>query len=220
METNNTKTASYNESHARQLTLRHILYPGAYGVISEAVVALLALILFNLSDFSNRLLVSANTEANPLSLWSQPIQRIFDKLDGLAASQAITLFLVWSVVGILLYILIFRALQIIFNVKRSVGAGVEMVRQDHEKGLVYWLGSLHDLFVKVLIFLAGIAAIATGSLVCFGVASQELHRGLIEPFPANAGALALSFIGALLSVRLVALGLTLASRHFRNWYLY
>ncbi len=213
------ETVSYNESQARQLTLKHLFYPGTYGVVSEAIVAFLALILFNISDFNSQLL-GTNLKANPFSLWHQPIQHLFNKINGFAGVERITLFLLWSIVGILLYILVFRFLQIFFNVKQSVGTGVKLVRQEHERGFMRWLGSLHDFFVKMLIFLAGVSAAAIGSLVCFGIASQELRNGLISTFPDNLGAFVLSFLGAYLSVRLIALGLTLTSKHFRNWYLY
>jgi hypothetical protein len=213
--------ASYNESRVRQLKLRHLFYPGAFGLVGEAIIALLALILFNLSDFSSQLLGTGTSfKADPVSLWYQPFQHLLDKLDGYAITQRAILFLLWSVVGILLYILVFRLLQILFSLKQSVDAGVELVRKDQEKGLVRWLGSLHDFFVKALMSFAGLAAMATGSFICFSVASQELRNGLVDPLPTSAGELALSFIGAFLSVRFIALGLTLASRHFRNWYLY
>lgn len=213
------ETISYNESHNKQLTLRHIFFPGSYGMVSEAIIALLALIFFNISDFSGQLLGS-NLGASPFSLWRQPLQHLLNKLDGYATIQHLTLFVLWSIVGILIYILVFRTLQILFNVKHAVGTGVELVRQDHEMGLVRWLASLHDFFVKTLILLTGIAAVAVGSLICFGIASQELRNGLVGSFPSNIGAFILSFIGALISVRVVAIGLTLASRHFRNWYLF
>lgn len=213
------ESGSYNENQAKQIALKHIFYPGTYGLVSEAIVAFIALILFNISDFNNQLLGS-NLRANPFSLWQQPLQHIFDKINGFAVAQRIVLFLLWSIVGVLLYILVFRTLQMVFNVKQSVGSGVQMVREDQERGFVRWLASLHDFFVRMIVFLAGVAAVAAGSLICFGIASQELRNGLVNSFPTNLGAFFLSFLGALLSVRLVALGLTLASRHFRNWYLY
>jgi hypothetical protein len=219
MKTDNTETVSYNESQTRQLTLRHLFYPGIYGMAGEAIIAFLALMLFNVSEFSGQLL-GTDLDASPFSLWDHPLQHLLDKLDGYAATQQVALFLLWSVVGILLYILVFRVLQIILNVRRTVGTGVKLVRKDHQDGFMRWLGSLHDFFVKALVVLAGIAAVAIGSLICFAIASQELRNGLVGSFPANAVSFALSFLAALLSIRLIVLGLTLASRHFRKWYLY
>lgn len=212
------ETSSYNELHEKQIRLQHLFYPGAYAMVAEAAAALLALVLFNSSQFSTRLL-GTNQATSPLSLGYQPFRHLLNELDRLAIAQRLSLFLLWAVVGILVYVLVFRFLQIFINVKGSVAEGVALVRNDSQHGLFRWLASLHDFFIKTLVVLAGMAIVLIGALVCFGIASQELRNGFLESFPSNAEAFALSVIGALLSVRLIALGLTLSSRHFRKWYL-
>lgn len=214
---NNTKTTSYNEKHQKETRLHHIFLPGAYGLISETIIALLLLILFNISEFSSQF-IDADVTVNPLSVWYKPLGFVLDKLDQYSVVQQGTLFVLWAIVGALLYILIYRFLQIFFSVKRSVGSGVDFVREDPEHGFARWLGSLHDIFVKVLAALAGTAAVVLGALVCFGIASQELHAGLIRHFPANVMPLVLSVAGAVLSIRFVVMGLSLLSDRFRNWY--
>lgn len=212
------ETSSYNELRQKQIKLRHIFYPGNSAMVVEAIAAVLALILFNASQFSNELLGSSQM-TDPLSLGYQPLRHLAGKLDRFALTQQLLLFLLWAVVGILIYILVFRSLQIFIGVKGSVAEGVDLIRADSTNGLLRWLASLHDFFVKVLIVLAGMVAVLVGALVCFGIASQELSNGLLETFPSNAEAFLLSLVAALLSVRLIALGLTLSSRHFRSWYL-
>lgn len=217
MKNYNTETASYNESQLRQVRLRHIFFPGTYGLVGEVIVALLALVLFNVSQFSSQLL-GGDLNATPLSIWFRPLQHIFSKLDHYYIAQRLTLFVVWSIVGILVYILIFRFLQILMGVRRSVSTGVALVHQDPERGFGRWLASLHNFFTKTLVTLIGVVTIASGALVCFGIASQELRNGLLGSFPGNIWPLLLSLVGALISVRVVALGLSLASQRFRNWY--
>lgn len=211
------ETDSYNESHVGQVKLRHIFFPSTYGLVSEMVIALLALILFNASQFSNHLL-GEDLGANPLSLWYRPLGRIVDNLDRYYITQRATLFLLWAVVGALLYILVFRSLQIFFNIKNSMETGVELIRQDPDQGFARWLASLHDFFVKVLAAIIGVIATGAGALVCFSIASQELRNGLIGTLPGNVVAFLLSLVGAIVSVRLIVLGVSLLSSRFRNWY--
>jgi len=213
----NIKTTSYNESHEKDVRLHHIFLPGTYGLVSEAIVAFLALILFNISDFSTQF-VDADIRVNPLSVWYRPLGHVLDKLDQYYVVQQGTLFVLWAIVGALLYILIYRCLQIFFNMKRSVGSGVEFVREDPEHGFLRWLGSLHDIFVKALVSFAGMAAVTLGAMVCFGIASQELNIGLVSPFPGDIIPLVLSAVGAVLSIRFIVLGLSLLSSRFRSWY--
>ncbi len=217
MKTDNTGTVSYNESQARHVKLRHIFFPGTYGFVSEMVVALLALILFNASQFSNQW-VGEDLGANPFSLWYRPLRQIIDSLDRYYITQRVTLFVLWAVVGLLIYILIFRLFQVLFSIKDSMETGVELVREDPRRGLVRWLASLHDFFVIALAALVGLIAVGAGTLVCFSIASQELRNGLTGSFPGDIVPLLLSLVGALISVRLIVLGISLLSRRFRSWY--
>jgi hypothetical protein len=209
---------SYNETKDRQIKLRHIFFPSAYGLISEIIIAVLALVAFNLSELSNQLLSKNFGNTDPLPLWSQLLRKALDSTQNHYVLQQVLLFALWAMVGALVYVLIFRTLQLFFGVKNSVGTGLRFYRQDHARGIFRWLASLHDLFMAMLILSLGGAALAIGSLICFGIASQELRDGLAGTFPANAWPLLISLLAAVLSVRLIALGISLMSRRFRNWY--
>lgn len=212
-----TQTISYNESRDRRIRVRHIFFPGIYGLISETILALLALVWFNASNFGTQLL-GQQLGTTPFAISSEPLHILLQKLDQYHALQKILLFLLWAVAGALLYIIAFRSLQAILNVRSSVATGVTLIRRDPGHGLLRWLSSLHDLFVKALLIAGGVVAIAVGSSVCFGIASQELRNGLAGSFPENLGPLALSLVAAVLSVRCIAMGVSLVSTRFRNWY--
>lgn len=211
-------TLSYNETKDRQLKLRHIFLPSTYGFISEAVIGIVALVVFNVSTLSNQLISKNFDNADPLPVWNRLFKNALEGLQSHSGVQQVLLFLLWAFVGALLYILVFRILQIAFGVKHSVGTGLRFVRQDHSRGIFYWLASLHDFFVAAIIFIFGAGAILFGSVICFGIASQELRIGLTGTFPTSMEALFLSFAAAILSVRLITLGLSLLSSRFRNWY--
>lgn len=209
---------SYNETKHHQLELRHIFFPGAYGFVTEAIIGILALIVFNASQLNNHLLDKSFGTVDPFSLWSQILRRLLDGVGQHYIVQQVFLFSLWAVVGALIYIFVFRLLQILFGVKQSVGSGVRYVRTDHANGLIRWLASLHNFFLKMLVDVLGTAAILIGATVCFGIASEELNNGLAETFPGNIGILLLSVVGAVISVRLIVLGISLLSRRFRDWY--
>ena len=209
---------SYNETKHRQLEFRHIFFPSTYGFVAEAVIGILALIVFNASQLNNQLLSKNFDTGDPFVVWSHFIKQLLNGLSKYHIVEQVFLFSLWAVVGALIYIFIFRFIQIFFGVKQSVDSGVRYVRTDHANGLLRWLASLHNFFLKMLVVVLGAAAVFVGSTVCFGIASQELNNGLAQSFPSSVGTLLLSAVGAIISVRLIVLGISLLSRRFRDWY--
>lgn len=209
---------SYNETEQRQLKLRHIFLPGWYGFTYEAVIGIAALLIFNLSELSGELIKKNFDNADPLSVWHDVFHNLLDGFQRYDWIQQALLFVLWAMVGALIYVLVFRILQVMFGVKHSVGTGLQFVRKDHARGVFYWLASLHDFFLTSVIVVLGGAAVLFGSIVCFGIASQELKNGLTDEFPTNAWEVAVSLIAAILSIRLIFLGISLLSGRFRNWY--
>ncbi len=211
-------TLSYNEERRRELKLRHVFWPGIYEFMSETVIAVLALILFNISWLSAQLLSQNLNNVDPLALWSHIARQSLNAIGKHGDMQQIVLFGLWAMVGVLIYILAFRGIQLFAGAEHSVSRGVGYVRREHSKGLVRWLESLHDFFMLTIISIAGVSALLVGAVVCFGTASQELNNGLSEPFPHSVWPLGLSVLAAIVSVRVIILGISLLSPRFRNWY--
>ena|GEM_PF-2910066 len=211
---------SYNEQHARQLELRHLFFPSLSGMVSEIVVGLVALILFNLSTLGDQLFSRqlGSAGGDPLQASSSLFTRLLNSGQANDLVQRGLLFVLWAFVGALIYVLLFRLAQMLFGAKSSLDTGLRYVRQEHAYGLFRWLATLHDFFVKAIFVILGTAAVIGGTLLCFGIACQELRNGLTDSFPTNLGPLAISLLGAILSVRFVALGVSLLSTRFRNWY--
>ena len=209
---------SYNETKSRKTELQHIFLPGPYGLVSEAVIGVLALLFFNLSELSNHLITQNFNGEDSLPLWNQVIKNTLATVQDYSIVQQALLFMLWAIAGALLYIMVFRILQLILGAKSEVSSGVRYIKRYHSWGLFYWFISLHDFFLKVLIIIVGGAAIIIGAFVCFGIASHELSNGLASNFPDNVLPLVLSFLGAVLSIRLIVLGISLLSSRFRNWY--
>lgn len=212
------ETLSYNEEKSKRSELRYIIWPDIYGFISEAVIAVLILLLFNASNLSNRLLNDTSNNSNPFSYSFDLLTKLFSEIQKNYIFEQASIFLLWAVAGVLAYILIFRILQIVLGVNYSLSMGLKLVRKEHISGILHWLSSLHDFFLKILIVFAGVLVLFLGTFICFGIADQQLDAGLAYEFPSNLQPLALSFVGALLSLRFVVIGLILLSSHFRNWY--
>ncbi len=209
---------SYNEITSRRLELRHIFFPSAYGLVAEIVIALTALTVFNLQALTDQLLSRNIGNVDPLPLWEVRMRQFLDGTQHYQAVERVLLFAAWALFGALMYILIFRLLQAAFGVKSSVGLGVSFVRENSVGGIFYWLASLHDFFIKLIIIVLGGGAFAFGVILCFGIAIQELRNGLAGSFPGSLWLYLLSLVAAVLSVRLIGLGLSLLWPRFREWY--
>lgn len=209
---------SYNEERMQTSELRHLLPPSGYTLVAEIVVAVVALVLLNLSTLSAPLGgAGSSINASPFSLWSQVLDKLLSPSQH-ASIQQILLFILWGIVGALIYIFVFRLLQFFIRARSSLQQGVSLIQTEHSQGAMHYFASLHDFFIKLVIALLGAAAILTGALICFAIASQQLSAGLDSSFPASLGNFAIALIGAFLAVRVIAVGVSLLSPRFRDWY--
>lgn len=210
---------SYNEEQHQALALRHFFLPPRYAFVAEAVIAIVALIIFNLSALSDRLGgTEAGIDVSPLTLWGRIFNDLLGATQQYAIVQQIMLFLLWAFVGALLYILVFRFIQIFILTRGTVRQGVHLIQTEHAQGAARWFASLHDFFLKAIIIVLGGIAVLTGFLVCFGIASQELNNGLSGSFPGNMGHYLISLVSAVIAVRIIVIGICLLSPRFRIWY--
>lgn len=181
-------------------------------------MAVVLLFLFNVSAFNQQVFNSGTgVTASPFSLWGSIFDKLFSNAQG-AAIQQVLLFGLWGVVGALVYILAFRCLQFFIKAQGSVRQGASLVYTERSRGILRYFESLHDFFVKLIIILLGTMAILTGAVVCFGIASQQLNKGLDQSFPDDLLPFLVSLFGALLAVRLIVIGTSLLSPRFRIWY--
>lgn len=210
---------SHNEAVARESTLRYILWPGKYSITAEFIVGCLALILFNITNLSNQWLGRSVGVNDPFAGWSSILSHLLDKLQGYYIVQQAVIFLLWALIGALMYILIFRTLQVSFRTKQTVQAGVDAFKEGQRPGLTRWFTSLHDFFLRLVITIVGFVLIACSSLICFSLASHELKQSLDNSFPANTLTIIICLLMSLVTIRLLVVGLCLTSRHFRQWYI-
>jgi hypothetical protein len=210
---------SHSEDEQKKSKIRQLFFPDIYALVSEIIVASAALILFNTNDLSNKFLQDAADESNPFSFSFQLISNAWSNIEQIYAVQQTLIFILWAVVGALVYILFFRMIQLIFGIKYSIDTGVKLIRNEKSTGLLRWFSTLHDVLLKSLVTFVGLLIFIFGAFICFGIASQELRSGLIQEFPSNIQPIIICLISAFLSVRLVTLGLSLLSVRFRNWYI-
>jgi hypothetical protein len=210
---------SYNEELRRQEELRSLIVPPRYAALFEIVLAAVAVILFNISELSSRFLGQTPDTIHPLSLWNQLLSKFLDDIQSHTWVQETLIFILWSAAGALMFVFIFRLIQLLSFAKESVRKNSIYIDPDPRHGrLQRQMGSLHNILVRLLVGFVATVIFALAILVCFGIASQELENSLGSAFPANLGYLMISAAGAILSVRLVIIGLSLISQRFRNWY--
>ncbi len=211
------ETDSYNEFKKHQTVIRHLFLPNKYMLIGEFIFSVIILMIFNGYWLSSHIFGNEKGDKDPVSFFSDLFNTVLLEVQKEYLIQQISIFMLWAVAGALIYILIFRSLQVFFGVGHSVSEGVSLTRKEHKSGLIRWLSSLQDIFLKSLIIISCLV-ILIGALVCFGAASQELRASLVYDFPRNAYSLVLSLIGAFVSVRFVTLTLCLLSERFRSLY--
>jgi hypothetical protein len=209
---------SYNEEQSQTSELRHLFLPAGYTLAAEAIVAVAVLIVLNLSTLSSSLGGAGDSiNASPFSLWSRVIGKLLSPTQHAAIQEAL-LVAVWAVVGALVYIMVFRLVQLLLRARSSIQQGVSLVQVEHSRGAMRYFASLHDFSIRFIIGLIGTAAILTGSLLCFAIASQELSLGLDGAFPASLGHFTIALAGAFIGIRVITVGVSLLSPRFRGWY--
>lgn len=210
---------SYNDNQLETSELRHLFIPNRFAVVFETVIAAVLLMLLNLGAIGDALGGhSSGIDTSPLSLWSQVVDRLLSGWSAGSFIQRALLFALWAIVGALVYMLLFRVFQVSVRARNSVRQGNLLVRTEGQQGLVRYLASLHDFFMRSLVIATGVTALVIGALLCFSIASQQLGIGLDTSFPANLGHFTIAYIGALLAVRTVTIGVSLLSVRFRAWY--
>jgi hypothetical protein len=209
---------SYNDEQQQASELRHLFLPTSYMLAVEVVVAVAALTLLNLSALSGSLSGAGDSiNASPFSLWSRVLDKLLSPTQH-ATVQEVLLFIIWAIVGALVYVVVFRSLQILLRTRSSLQQGVSLVQAQHSQGAMRYFASLHDFFIRLVIGLLGTAAILTGALLCFAIASQQLSSGLDNSFPSSLGNFIIAFAGAFIAVRVIVVGTSLLSPRFRGWY--
>jgi hypothetical protein len=104
---------SYNEEQNKRNKLRHVFYPDKSAFITESILGVIILIIFNATELSNHLFESNPNTGNPMSYSFGILGNFLNAIQKYYAVQQISLFLLWAAFGALLYILLFRLFQIV-----------------------------------------------------------------------------------------------------------
>ncbi|MEJ0073152.1 MAG: hypothetical protein WDN27_03695 [Candidatus Saccharibacteria bacterium] len=175
---------SYNETEAQRQKFRQLFLPGWLNFAAETLLAVVILLALDLSDIQAGLLTGVNASGtivqNPLPFLEHRLSGVLDGLSKYHWASQLTVFALWAIIGMLAYLLIYRVAQISNATARSLHEGVMYVRTEHGQGLHKWLGSLHDIFMKVLLKSAGLILIIVGAFLAFTYANLELHIALLK----------------------------------------
>lgn len=216
---------SYNEYVQHRQSLRRLVAPGPLYSLAEATFAGLVLLLLNLSNIEGHLVsdipgADKTAFVNPVDYMPQLVGSLSDTLSQYAWASRATLFIVWALLGMLTYILVFRAVQITNRTTRSLKQGWLYVRREDATGLSKWLGQLHDFMVKFLIRSGGLILITLGVFLVFTYANFQLQIGFSGTYdmPLPLISLLVGLVAAVIGMRVLVLGLCLIFSRFRRWY--
>jgi hypothetical protein len=219
-------TLSYNEAEAQRQKFRRLFLPGWLNFAAETLLAVVILLALDLSDIQAGLLTGVNAHGtiiqNPLPFLAHRLSDALNSVSKYHWASQLTVFALWAVLGMLAYLFIYRVAQISNATARSLREGVMYVRADGNQGLHKWLGSLHDVFMKVLLKGAGLILILVGAFLAFSYANLELHIAFSNIYSGYFGkttSFVIGLLSAMLGMRIIIIGLCFLFNHFRRLYL-
>jgi hypothetical protein len=208
---------SYNEDQQKVGALKHIFIPQPTGLIYELSLAGLMLGLMSLS-FIGKSLQASSPESDPIAYATDIINQGWIFINQYNSVQQTMIFLMWAVFGMAVYILLFKIYRLIYGTIHHLRKGVEYVHHDHAKGMVTWLRSLHDISLRLLIWILGSLAIFLGVVGCFSYALGQLEVAIYDGLPDGLIYFTTGYLGTFVGLRLVMIGLCFLLPSFRRWY--
>jgi hypothetical protein len=201
--------------------VRRLFFPGPIYLVAEAVLALVILLALNISNIEGRLLseIPDQTRINPLNYITHIFSQLADSFSEHSWASQLTLFVMWAVMGMLAYLLCFRAIQITTNTTNSLKEGVLYARTDGTTGFMKWFSSLHDYIITFLLKSGGLIMVIVGAFLVFTYANYALQAGLAGIYKLSFLSIIIGLVAAFIGMRVIILGFCLVFAKFRRWYL-
>lgn len=208
-----------NQDETRRSTVRHLFLPGTLAFSTEIATASLALIMLNFASFEHAFFHTESGDTSFVSYSGRLFYRFLEAASQLQLVSQVIIFIMWAVAGMLVYLLLYRALQAIYGVSSSLRQGIGYVKTSHSKGLMYWFDSLYNFFISAVTILIGVVAFFGGIFLVFGIASQQMRNGLSTMWPDNLVLFIFTLLAVVVGVRLAIIGICILIPRFARWYL-
>jgi hypothetical protein len=209
---------SYNQEELRNKDLHRLFIPSLLGGFLECLVASLLLVIINFAALEGYLLQRYPKDLTFTSYSSELLNNFLANLSHFYLSGQLIIFVAWAMVGMVGYIIIMRLFRAISGLSTSVHRGVSYIKVDHSHGLVRWLGSLHNFFLKLLIFCIGTVLFVSAIFLIYVYAAHQVQVGFIKTWPLNILPFGLSLLATIAGVRLVVIAACLTMPRFARWY--
>jgi len=209
---------AYNDEHQNRLRLQHFFFPGVLYFGIEAFLAVIILISMNLSSIGISVFSNSADYTNPIEFAQNGLGDVWHWVNQLEVFKQSSIFLLWAITGILVYLLIFSFFKIVYALIYSAEDAAKLVKKHSGFGLIFWLLSLNEFFKSLLIKFVGAILLLISTFILFGYASNLLKIGIGDNFPDNLLPIMAAVGIAVLGMRFLVSGVGLLLPAFRRWY--
>ena len=210
---------SHNDEEEQKKAWRHFFIPGPLRLSVEILIAVVLLAVINFATFESNFLHSDPRQLTFTSFITELFIKLLTIISESYIATQVIIFILWAIVGMLVYILGFRLLQAVYGVSSSMSEGFSYIKTEKTQGIFHWFNTLHNFFLKVVTNSLSITLFSSAGFLAFAFAVQQVQIGLNEAFPNNLLPLGLGIAATVLGIRLVAMGMCLVMPRFARWYL-
>lgn len=210
---------SHNEDEKQEKALKHLFVPSLIKFLLEALVAAILLVVINFAAFESSLLKGYPNDLIFTSYSASLLDIFLTIISQVSFMGQLIVFVIWAVVGMLIYIVVFRIIQTVYGISSSVNTGLNYVKTEHTHGIIHWLSTLHNFFLLSLARFISLILLSVATFLAFVFASQQIKIGLEQVWPVNFITLGLALIATFVGVRLIVIGVCLTMPRFARWYL-
>ncbi len=210
---------SHNQDDEQKRTWRHFFLPGTLRLSVEIIVALLLVVLINFATFENNYLSNVTGDITFASYVAMTLTHLLTVISQSAVATQTIIFILWAIVGMLVYILGFRLVQAIYGVSSSMSEGLGYIKTEKSQGIFHWFNTLHNFFLKVITNSLSITLFSFAGFLAFAFAVGQVQKGLRETGTDIIVPLGLGIIATIVGIRLLVMGMCLVMPRFARWYL-
>ena len=208
---------SYDQNQLREYRIRHLFWPDALGILSELLLACLAVAFLSLKYLANPETSSLGI-SNPVNYALLIISETWHAFNQLDFLRYVGTFLFWTLVGMSIYVLLFSLARLVYGIMYATEEGMKYFHHEQSEGIFRLLAKTQYFFAKILLNVLGGLLIAASIFMIFLYANTQIKIGLFSTYPAGIGYLILGFVSAAVGMRFFAAGLCLLLPSFRGWY--
>ena len=210
---------SHNDEEEQKKAWRHFFIPGPLRLSVEILIAVMLLAVINFATFESNFLHNDPRQLTFTSFITELFIKLLTIISESYIATQVIIFILWAIVGMLVYILGFRLLQAVYGVSSSMSEGFSYIKTEKTQGIFHWFNTLHNFFLKLITNSLSITLFSSAGFLAFAFAVQQVQIGLNEALPNNLLPLGLGIVATVLGIRLVAMGMCLVMPRFARWYL-